>query len=678
MHWGSEILAGNLLGCLRCAGAHIEGAYHPGLVLLSILIAVAASYTALDLAGRVAGTTGMARRVILGSGAAMMGVGIWSMHFVGMLAFRMSMPMSYGPGLTALSMGVAILGAWAALFVVSRSLVTPDRLVTGGIFMGLAICAMHYIGMAAMLMEATLQYDPLLFTLSVLVAIAASLAALWLALRFQREQRAWSWAKLVSALLMGAAISGMHYTGMAAARFVPTPMPPGYVASGFEIGGLGAVAIGVATLAGLALTLLGSLVDIEQRHAQRTLTLLADTSALLGRSLDIPTIAELLAGQVAPEVGDGCLVDLFEEDGSSLRRLAVRYPRHREEEERYRCIRYVLDEHSESPLQKVLRTGQPELFSPLPRGVLERLAGGSECLSLPRDARARALLIVPLMHRERVLGVITVFTRERPLTGPERALVHELGRRAGSAVENARLYHEAQEAIRVRDEFLSIASHELNTPLTPLLMNLQRLQRTVAGGEGTHALTDEQLHRMVDVAQRQTKRLARLVSELLDISRIRLGRLELHREELDLEQVVRGVVGRLGEELAWTGSRPTLHVDGPMVGQWDKARMELVVGNLLANASRYGQGKPVDVSVRGHEGEVCLVVRDRGIGIAPEARKRIFERFERASSRNFGGLGLGLYIVRQIVEAHGGTIGVESELGVGSTFTVKLPRRQTH
>ncbi len=678
MHVNSEIPVGGLLGCLRCAGKHIEGAYDPGLVLLSILIAVAASYTALDLASRVAGTSGLSRRVILGSGAAMMGVGIWSMHFVGMLAFRMSMPMSHGPGLTALSMGVAILGSWAALFVVSRSLVTRERLVTGGVFMGLAICAMHYLGMAAMRMDATLQYDPLLFTLSVLIAIAASVAALWLAFQLQHEQRAWSWAKLVSALLMGVAIAGMHYTGMAAARITPATLPPGSIASGFQMGGLGAMAIGVATLGGLALTLLGSLVDLEQRRAQRALTLLANTSALLGRSLDIPTIAELLAGQVAPAVGDGCLVDLFEEDGASLRRVAVCYPSHREEEERYRGTRYAREEDSASPPQKVLRTGQPELFSPLSRGVLERLARGAEGLTLPRDAGARALLIVPLMHRERVLGTITVFTRERPLTGSDRALVQELGRRAGSAVENARLYHEAQEAIRVRDEFLSIASHELNTPLTPLMMNLQRLQRTVAGGEGAYALSGDQLARVVNVAQRQTKRLARLVSELLDISRIRLGRLELNREELDLGQVARDVVERLGEELVWTGSRPTLHVEGHVVGLWDRARVEQVVGNLLANAARYGQGKPVDVTVRGHNGEVCLVVKDRGIGIAPEARKRIFERFERASSRNFGGLGLGLYIVRQIVEAHGGTIGVESELGVGSTFTVKLPRRQTH
>jgi NO-binding membrane sensor protein with MHYT domain/signal transduction histidine kinase len=656
----------------------MAGSYHPGLVLLSIVIAVVASYTGLDLAGRVAGMSGPARRVLLASGAAMMGVGIWSMHFVGMLAFRMDMPMSYGTGLTALSMAAAILGAWAALLVVSRHLVTREALLAGGTFMGLAIAAMHYVGMAAMRMEAEIRYQPVLFVLSVLIAIGASVAALWLAFWFRREQRAWTWPKLGSALLMGVAISGMHYTGMAAARFTPAPVPPGYIAEGLQIGGLGALAIGVATLGGLGLTLLGSLVDLEQRRTQRTLTLLADASAMLGRSLDIPTITQTLAEMAAPAVGDGCLVDLYEEDGVFLRRMALCIPSHREREARYRDVRYARDERSQSPLQRVLRTGQPELLTHPSPQELERMAQGPESLQCQRDAGARAVLIVPLLHRERVLGVITVFTRERPLESTDGALVQELGRRASSAVENARLFHEAQEAIRVRDEFLSIASHELNTPLTPLMMNLQRLHRTVASGDGTQVLKGEQLVRVVDVAQRQTKRLARLVSELLDISRIRLGRLELHPEELELGSVVRGVVERMRDEVLWPGKPPTLNVEGPVEGLWDRARLEQVVGNLLANAARYGQGNPVDVTVRTQGGEAWLVVRDRGIGIAPEALKRIFERFERAASRNFGGLGLGLYIVRQIVEAHGGSISVESELGVGSTFTVKLPRSQAH
>jgi len=665
-----------LFGCLECAGQRMEATYAPSLVLFSILIAVVAAYTALDLASRVGRTSGITRKVLLGSGALMMGVGIWAMHFVGMLAFSMEGRMSYGPGLTALSMGAAILGSWAALFVVSRSLVTPERLLAGGVFMGLAISAMHYLGMAAMRMEATLRYDPWLFALSLFIALAASLGALWLAFRLSRESLGWSWTKLGAALLMGVAISGMHYTGMAAAIFTPAPVSPDFIASGIQVNGLGAVAIGAAALGGLGLTLLGSLVDLEHRRAQRTLTLLADASAVMGRSLDIPTIAEALTGLAAPSVGDGCVVDLYEEDGTTLRRVAVCYPEHREREARYQGIRYAREESSDCPLQRVLRTGQPEFLHHPSRAELERLAHLPEGLTLTRDAQARAVLVVPLQHRERVLGTITVFSRERPLGPTERALVQELGRRAGSAVENARLYHEAQEAIRVRDEFLSIASHELNTPLTPLQLHLQRLQRTVSGGALVEAQSNEQVLRSVEQAQRQTRRLARLVRELLDISRIRLGRLELHPEPMDLGEVVRDVVERFADEQALPHAMPSLRVEGSAQGLWDRIRLEQVVANLLANALRYGQGKPVDLTVRAHDGEAFLQVKDRGVGIAPEARKRIFERFERASSRNFGGLGLGLYIVRQIVEAHGGIITVESELGVGSTFTVKLPREQ--
>jgi signal transduction histidine kinase/NO-binding membrane sensor protein with MHYT domain len=657
----------------------METGYRPSLVLLSILIAVVTSYTVLDLASRVSGTAGLTRRVLLGSGTVMMGVGIWAMHFVGMLAFDMPVPMSYGRGLTALSLGAAILGSWAALFVVSRSLVTPQRLLAGGVFMGLAIGAMHYLGMEAMRMEATLRYDPWLFALSVLVALGASVAALWLSFRLQGDARAWSWPKLGGTLLMAVAISGMHYTGMAAARFTPARVSPEYVASGMRLDALGAAAIGAAVLGGLGLTLLGSLVDLEQRRAQRTLTLLADASAMLGRSLDIPTIAETLAELVAPRVGDGCLVDLCTEDGAALRRVAICYPEHREQEARYRGVLYAREAGSESPPQRAVHTGQPVQLSHLSRGELERLAQVPESLSLPRDAGARAVLAVPLMHRERVLGALTLFTRERPLGPTERALVLELGRRAGSAVENARLFHEAQEAIRVRDEFLSIASHELKTPLTPLQLTLHRLQRTVAAGaSGAEALPTEQLERVVSVAQRQTRRLARLVNELLDISRLRLGRLELQTEQVDLAEVVRDVVERLREEPAWATSEHTLHVEGPVRGWWDRSRLEQVVNNLLSNALRYGQGKPVEVTVHTRDEAAWVVVRDRGIGIAPESLQRIFERFERAASRNFGGLGLGLYITRQIVEAHGGTISVESELGRGSTFTVKLPQRQMH
>jgi PAS domain S-box-containing protein len=231
---------------------------------------------------------------------------------------------------------------------------------------------------------------------------------------------------------------------------------------------------------------------------------------------------------------------------------------------------------------------------------------------------------------------------------------------------------ELKRAVEARDEFLSIASHELRTPLSTLLLNLDSLKRQL-----THTNTDEKARRKLESALRQTLRMEKLVNSLLDVARIAAGRLELELEESNLTEIVRQCVDRLGEQAMSAGSPIMLHssrTSGDIVGRWDRMRLEQVMTNLLSNAIKYGEGQPIEVSVE-VEGEQAVVrVRDRGIGIAPEHMDRIFDRFERAvSSRNYSGLGMGLYITRQIIEAHGGAIAVESEVGRGSMFSVLLP-----
>jgi signal transduction histidine kinase len=609
----------------------------------------------------------------------MMGLGIWSMHFVGMLAFTMPMAMTFDGPTTLLSMLVAMLGSGIALFVVSRRLVTPTRLTVGGLLMGLAIASMHYIGMEAMRMRAVVRYVPSLVAASVLIAVGSSVAALWLAFRLNRERgRFWLWLKVASAIVMGSAIAGMHYTGMAAARFMPPSGPmTDEASSGFAISELGAFAIGSATLLGLGLTLLSSLVDLERRRAQEALRFLAHASNVLTRSLDIRTTLQNLAGLVVPAYGDCCVIDLLEEDGAFVRHAAVvhcdptRLPHAQPEQERRRG----LDARSGQALARVLRTGQSLLVTEAAPHEWEALAAGDAgYLEMLRESRVHTYLVVPLVIRDQVRGALTLLCsrKGRHLVASDVPLLEDLGRRAGAAVENARLYHEAQEAVRARDEFLSIASHELRTPLTPLQLHLQSLKRTLAAAS-PEGLSVETLASKVAVAERQEKRLSRLVSELLDISRIRLGKLELRPEEVDLPSVVSDVLAHYRVELAQAGCTVNVNAPEALRGLWDRARLEQVVTNLLTNAARYGHGKPIDISLAQDGEAVRLVVRDHGIGIAPEDQQRIFERFERASSRNFGGLGLGLYIARQIVEAHGGTIRVSSELGVGSSFTVELP-----
>jgi len=236
--------------------------------------------------------------------------------------------------------------------------------------------------------------------------------------------------------------------------------------------------------------------------------------------------------------------------------------------------------------------------------------------------------------------------------------------------ERARLWRRAQEEVRERDEFLSVASHELRTPVAALQLQLQMLQRTSRAGE---ALPQAMLEKM-ETLERQTRRIGLLVNELLDLSRLRMGKLELKLEEVDLADLVRETVEHF-REIAPPGAEPTLRADGAEPGRWDRVRLEQVVTNLLVNAVKFGAGRPIEVAVEGDGDRVRLSVEDRGIGIAEEHHARVFGRFERAvPAQQFGGLGLGLWIARQIVEAHGGTIRLRSAPGAGSTFTVELPR----
>jgi PAS domain S-box-containing protein len=235
----------------------------------------------------------------------------------------------------------------------------------------------------------------------------------------------------------------------------------------------------------------------------------------------------------------------------------------------------------------------------------------------------------------------------------------------------------AEEALRRavahRDDFLSVASHELRTPLTSLkleLANLARLAQRSEAGSG------ERLIAKVSKIDGQAERLHRLIRDLLDVSCIASGRLELHLEEVDLTQVAIDVGQRFHEEAERAGCAVVMRTEGALLGHWDRSRLEQVATNLVSNALKYGDCKPIEITTSaGDRDHARLVVRDQGLGIAPRDQDRIFGRFERAApSRHFGGIGLGLWIVKQIVEALGGTVTVESELGSGSTFTVDLPR----
>ena len=267
------------------------------------------------------------------------------------------------------------------------------------------------------------------------------------------------------------------------------------------------------------------------------------------------------------------------------------------------------------------------------------------------------------IRRELLVGLLTL----------HEDLQYERDLRAVAEQQSDRLVADLRAAVAARDEFLSVASHELRTPLTTLRLVTTTLSRRLAQSTSDGS---SDLSRQIAVIDRQVGRLEALTAALLDVSRITSGRLALHLEPVDLVVLVHEIVNRFRADQSEGAPVIEFRSDVSVIGEWDSSRIDQVVSNLIANAISYGKGKPIHVSVAAADDVGRITVKDQGIGLASDQRTRIFERFERAvSSFNYSGLGLGLWIAKQIVDAHHGTIDVDSELGQGATFTVTLPRR---
>ncbi len=235
------------------------------------------------------------------------------------------------------------------------------------------------------------------------------------------------------------------------------------------------------------------------------------------------------------------------------------------------------------------------------------------------------------------------------------------------------LLDELRLAVRVRDEFLSVASHELRTPITTLGLQIDGFSRVLR--QLVSEPHTEKVERRLELTRRQVDRLAALVSTLVDVARITSGKLQLSKQHADLVDVIKAVAERLGDDAQRSGSSLRIEGDAAVWGDFDVSRVDQVLTNLVSNAIRYGRGQSIAIGADGRHGSARFWVEDRGIGIAPEHQTRIFQQFERAApSTSYGGLGLGLWISRQIVDAMGGNISVTSQVGVGSVFTVELPR----
>lgn len=371
--------------------------------------------------------------------------------------------------------------------------------------------------------------------------------------------------------------------------------------------------------------------EAAQRAAERA-SLLAEASRLLA-SVDYESALASLAALVTESFADWCAVDMIQPDGST-RRIACSTATSE------RCM--------------------------LPCRPPERCVAVSE-------EDGQALLGVPLAVAGNLLGSMR-FGRQkaRGFDPPDLAAAEDLAARAALTCAIACSYRRREEALRARDEFLSVASHELRAPLASL--------QTATDGLLAGAYTDgpilpgSPLERPLRSIARQVRRLERLAEDLLDALTVSSTGIELHRTEADLAAIAATVVERVNVNLGAKACTVTLETPGPVVGCWDRRRLDQVVATLLSNAVRYGAGKPIAVRVERRLDHARLSVRDGGIGIAPERLPTLFQRFDRAGvSRDYGGLGLGLYLAHAIVAGHGGSIDVESAPGQGSCFVVNLP-----
>ncbi|MCY1060458.1 PAS domain S-box protein [Nannocystis sp. SCPEA4] len=412
----------------------------------------------------------------------------------------------------------------------------------------------------------------------------------------------------------------------------------------------------------------------EEQRARRRAVLLAEAGKLLVSPRDIHAALGEFVHRLVPELADFAAVELLDEDGGfgTAHRVAVATG-DREHDARYIDLRRRLPISADGPLLEVLHRDEVRLSTARPDAPLLPLPGVPDGdVSLAACLRYRAVVLAPLVARCRPLGVMLVATRGRGLGPDDLSLIDELGLRAAQAIENARLYTEMELALAKREEFIAVASHELRTPLTPIVLQTDRLIRRARGdGEFSAATVLPRL----GVIQRQADRLHRLIEELLDVSRITGGRLEIEVEEVDYAELLRATVENFSEPLARAGCEVRITAPLYASGRTDRTRFEQIVSNLLANAMKYGVGKPIELALEEVGEHVLLSVRDHGIGISAKDQARIFQRFERAvSERHYGGLGLGLWVARHVSEAMGGSISVTSVPGTGSVFVVKLPR----
>jgi NO-binding membrane sensor protein with MHYT domain/nitrogen-specific signal transduction histidine kinase/ActR/RegA family two-component response regulator len=625
----------------------VTGTYNPHLVALSILVAAFASYTALDLGGRVAATREVAPRVWLVAAAIAMGGGIWSMHFIAMLAFNIPIPMSYDIGLTTLSLVVAIFVTGASFYFINRQSAPPLSLVFSGIFMGLGIAAMHYIGMAAMREHAEISYDFLFVALSLVIAIGASTAALWLAFRTTDLGQ-----KLVAAVVMGVAISGMHYSAMQGTIFAihgPVHEAEGYAS--LDQTNLALVVAGIAFVI-LAFALIASL-QRENSERRRAEEALRRSEAYLAQAQTLSHAGSFGWNPATGEIYWSAETFRIFEYGRAIK-PTVELIDQRVHPEDGAVFRQVVERAS--------RDGQD--FAHEYR------------LQMP-DGRVKHIHVVAHATRNETSDVDFVGAVMDVTLAKETEYRIRFAQAEREQLEQRLRQAEKMEAV---GRLAGGIAHDFNNVLAGVF----------AYGEMLFEETPEHspLKRYAKNVLTAATRGRSLVEQILAYSRSQLGK----RAPLDIGPVVAETLellrGSLPAAIRLEASAPQL----PLVVIGDATQLHQVVMNLCSNAIQAtSAGGTLRVALEATElpaeralsngtlrpgHYVRLTVEDSGSGMDAATRLRIFEPF--FTTKEIGrGTGLGLSLVYAIITDAGGAIDVHSILEQGSTFTIYLPRAQS-
>lgn len=428
---------------------------------------------------------------------------------------------------------------------------------------------------------------------------------------------------------------------------------------------------------GRVVRITGAASDItERKRAEERLHFLTRASALINASLDYDATLDQVAHLAVPFLADGCFIDLLA-DEHLPRRLILAHAD--ADKERLLCDmydQYPADQQWPELIKQIVQTRTPTLLNNIFESLLQSVSADDSQLNVLKQLDFQSAMIVPVLVHERMFGTM-IFVSERVHqrhTENDLALAEELASLAAMAFDNARLYSKAQSAVEARDEFLSIAAHELKTPTAALLTATHLLCKWLPQEQEP----SDRVRRELDVLSVASQRLNKLIDSLTEFAQIQTGRLTLEHRPVVLCALARQVLSQIQPSsrhyVALFCADETLTIEG------DALRLEVVLYNLAQNAIKYSpRGGPVTVHIEQQAAQAVIQIKDQGIGIPDEAQSQVFQRFYRANNaiqQHIGGTGIGLYLVKEIVTRHGGMVAVSSMEGYGSTFTIRLPLAQ--